>query len=66
MQNRNEAETLKISTPFGSMFLSLAYRADGRPAEFNIDMPQKLEQTSVGILLDAISSAATRLLMEAR
>jgi hypothetical protein len=65
MTERNDAETLKISTPFGSMFLSLAYARDGQPVEFNIDMPQKLEQTSVGVLLEAIADAATRLLRSA-
>lgn len=57
--NRAPAETLKISTPFGSMFIALSTGPDG---EFVITQPQKLEETTVGQLLDALADGVTRLL----
>jgi hypothetical protein len=55
----------KIETPFGSVFVAVPVDDQGRPCGFHIAPPQKLENSSVGALIDALSSAADALMAEA-
>lgn len=57
---RGPARTLKIQTPFGSLFLAVEV-IDGKP-EFVITSPQKIEDTTIRKLLDKLADGFTRLL----
>lgn len=61
---RREADTHKFQTPFGSMFVGIEYDDAGHVVGLEISPPQKLENTTVGELLDAIGPAVTAAIAE--
>lgn len=63
--NRKSALSRKVATPFGTMHIGVSVDDGGRPCRFEIARPQKLENTSVGDLIDAIGDAASDLMAEA-
>jgi hypothetical protein len=63
--NRHSSLGRKVATPFGTMHIGVSVDDDGRPCGMNIAPAQKLEQTSVGELVDALSAAADALMAEA-
>lgn len=61
---RYRTSTRKVSTPFASVFIHVEFDQAGKARSFRISAPQKLESSTIGDLLDAISNAATELMQE--
>jgi hypothetical protein len=58
---RRDSDNLKVKAPgFDPIYLHCEY-VDGRPHSFRISSPGKYQDASLGLLLDAIGDAATRL-----
>jgi hypothetical protein len=62
---RNGSLGRKVATPFGTMFIGVSVDDNGRPCGLHLAPPQKLENSTVGELLDAITAAADELMAEA-
>jgi hypothetical protein len=62
---RHSALSRKIATPFGTMHIGVPVDDQGRPCGFNIARPQKLENSTVGELIDALAEAADELMADA-
>jgi hypothetical protein len=59
--NRADTDTVKVSaTGFDAIYLHCTY-VNGQPHAFRISSPGKYQDASLGLLLDAIGDAATRL-----
>jgi hypothetical protein len=59
--SRYDADTMKVKAAgFDPVYVHLDY-VDGRPHSFRISSPGKYQDASLGLLLDAIGDAATRL-----
>ncbi len=55
---RRETVTQKVKTPFGSLFLHLEHQGP-RVVGLRIAHPQKLEDTTVGELLETVCDGVT-------
>jgi hypothetical protein len=63
--NRRDTDTMKVKAEgFDPLYLHLSYE-NGRPHSFRISSPGKYQDASLGLLLDAIGDAATRLVRSA-
>jgi hypothetical protein len=62
---RNSSLSRKITTPFGAMHIGVPVDDQGRPCGFHIAPPQKLDNSTVGELIDAINEAADSLMADA-
>ena len=59
--NRHDTDTVRISAEgFDAIYMHCQYK-DGQPYAFRISSPGKYQDAALGLLLDAISDAATRL-----
>lgn len=63
--SRHSSLGRKVATPFGTIHMGVSVDDEGRPCGLNIVPAQKLDQTSVGDLVDALSVAADELMAEA-
>lgn len=62
MANRRDSDNIKIKADgFDPIYGHMEYEGD-RPVKFRLSSPGKYQDAALGVLLDAISEAATRLL----
>ena len=61
MTGRHDTDTVRVKAEgFDAVYLHLQYK-DGRPHGFRISSPGKYQDAKLGLLLEAIGDAATRL-----
>lgn len=62
--HRSETLTQKVNTPFGRIYVHVAFDGAGGAREVRISTPGKHGDTSVGDALDAIGDAITQVLAD--
>ena len=62
--NRHRATTVRVATPFGSLYVHVAYDREGCAIEVSISSPGKFSDTEMGEVLAALSTAITEVLRD--
>lgn len=63
---RLDSVTVKVKTPFGSLYAHVGFDKSGYPVEVSFSSPGKFSETEVGNALNALADAINKTLREER
>ena len=64
--NRLDCITVKVNTPFWSLYAHIEFDKNRRPIEISFSSPGKFSETEVGNALNALAAAVNQTLKEER